>query len=75
MQISYTHKLSMHKVIFLKIRTFAPRFERLRLKQIFWNFKIAFLKVFAFLKLLFYISFFKCLKALKFCAQAIFNWL
>ena len=31
MQIKHTHKLSMHK--------FARRFERLKLEEIFWNFK------------------------------------
>ena len=39
MQIRYTHKLSMHKADFLKIGKFARRFERLKLKQIFWNLK------------------------------------
>ena len=34
MQIRYTHKLSMHKAVFVKIGKFARCFEQLRLKQI-----------------------------------------
>ena len=38
MQIRQTHELSIHKeTILFKIWSFARRFERFTLKQIFWN--------------------------------------